>query len=87
MSVHFYYTCVSCQHLLSEDHTLDWQLCQICYPLEIKLLLLLLKLLLLLLLEFVGETRIIIQIIIISADTPLVSNSFHFCWNPKYIEF
>ena len=48
-------------------------------------------LLLLLLLEFLGETRIIIiiiiQIIIISAGTPLVSNSFHFSWNPKYIEF
>ena len=29
---------------------LDWQLCQICYPLEIKLLLLLLLLLILLLL-------------------------------------
>ena len=44
-----------------------------------------------LLIEFLGETRIIIiiiiQIIIISAGTPLVSNSFHFSWNPKYIEF
>ena len=45
-------------------------------------------------LEFLGETRIIIiiiiiiqQIIMISAGTPLVSNSFHFSWNPKYIEF
>ena len=28
---------ISCQHLLTEDHMLDWQLCQICYPLEIKL--------------------------------------------------
>ena len=39
--------------------------------------------------EFLGETRIIIiiQIIIISAGTPLVSNSFHLSWNPKYIEF
>ena len=24
---------------VSEDHMLDWQLCQICYPLEMKLLL------------------------------------------------
>ena len=42
-----------------------------------------------LILEFLGETRIIIiiiLIIIISAGTPLVSNSFHFSWNPKYIE-
>ena len=42
------------------------------------------------LIEFLGETRIIIIIIlmiIISAGTPLVSNSFHFTWNPKYIEF
>ena len=50
--------------------------------------------------EFLGETRIIIiiiiiikiimiiiQIIIISAGTPLVSNSFQFSYNPKYIEF
>ena len=41
--------------------------------------------------EFLGETRIIIiiiqQIIIISAGTRVVSNSFHFSWNPKYIEF
>ena len=42
-------------------------------------------------LEFLGETRIIIiiiiiQIIIISAGTHLVSNSFYFSWNPKYIE-
>ena len=28
-----------------EDHMLDWHTCQICYPLEIKLLLLLLLLL------------------------------------------
>ena len=37
-----------------------------------------------------GETRILLLIkiiIIISADTPLVSNSFHFSWNPKYFEF
>ena len=26
---------------VSEDHMLDWHSCQICYPLEIKLLLLL----------------------------------------------
>ena len=41
-------------------------------------------------LEFLGETRltiIILQIIIIGAGTPLVSNSFHFSWNPKYIKF
>ena len=40
--------------------------------------------------ELLGETRIIILlliIIIISAGTPLVSNSFHFSWNPKYIQF
>ena len=41
--------------------------------------------------EFLGETRIIIiiilQIIIITAGSPLVSNSFHFSWNPKYTEF
>ena len=30
-----------------EDHMLDWHSCQICYPLEIKILLLLLLLLLL----------------------------------------
>ena len=30
---------------------------------------------------------IIIQILIISAGTPLASNSFHFSWNLKYIEF
>ena len=43
---------------------------------------------------FLGETHIllliiiiIIIIIIISADTPLVSNSFHFSWNPKYMNF
>ena len=50
---------------------LDWHLCQICYPLEIKLLLLL---------EFLGETRIMIKIIliiIIRAGT-LVSHSFNF---------
>ena len=37
-----------------------------------------------------GEALIIIiikQIKIISAGTPLVSNSSHFSWNPKYIEF
>ena len=28
--------------IVIEDHMLDWRLCQICYPLEIKLLLLLL---------------------------------------------
>ena len=41
------------------------------------------------LVEVLGETRIIIiiQIIIISAGTPLVSNSCHLSWNPKYIEF
>ena len=69
---------------------LDWQLCKICYPLAIKLLLLLLLSLLLLSLELLGETRIIIillMIIIISAGTPLVSNSFHFSWNPKCIQF
>ena len=73
---------------------LDWQLCQICYPLEIKLLLLLLLfllflLLLLLLLELLGETRIIIIIIIIiiiRAGTPLVSHSFNFHWKPKCID-
>ena len=27
------------------------------------------------------------QMIIISAGTTLVRNSFHFSWNPKYIEF
>ena len=77
---------ISCQHLLIEDQLLVWQLCQICYPLEIKLLLLLLVVVV----EVLGETRIIIIIIIIiiiSADTPLVSNCFHFSWNPKYIEF
>ena len=40
--------------------------------------------------EFLGETRIImiiLQMIIISAGIPLVSNSFHFSWNAKYIEF
>ena len=40
--------------------------------------------------EFLGETHIIIiiqQIIIISAGTPLVGNSFHLSLNPKYIEF
>ena len=52
--------------------------------------------------EFLGETRIIIKIkiiiiiiiiiiiqiiIIISAGTPHASKSFHFSWNPKYIEF
>ena len=26
--------------LVSEDHMLDWHSCQICYPLEIKVLLL-----------------------------------------------
>ena len=42
--------------------------------------------------ELLGETRIIIIIIIIviliiiSAGTHLVSNSFHFSWNPKYIQ-
>ena len=52
------------------------------------LLLSLLLLILLLLIEFLSETRIIIiiiiiiQIIIIGAGTPLVSNSFHFSWNP-----
>ena len=40
---------------------------------------------------FLGETRMIlllllIIIIIISAGIPLVSNSFHFSLNPKYIE-
>ena len=29
--------------LVIEDHMLDWHKCQICYPLEIKLLLLLLS--------------------------------------------
>ena len=66
---------------------LDWQLCQICYPLEIKLLLLLL-----LLLELLGETRILLLLlllllIIIRAGTPLVSHPFHLSWNPKYIDF
>ena len=64
---------------------LDWQLCQICYSLEIKLLLLLL----LLLIEFLGKTRIIrliILIIIIRAGTPLVSHSFNFNWKPKCID-
>ena len=32
---------ISCKHLLIEDQMLDWQRCQRCYPLEIKLLLLL----------------------------------------------
>ena len=66
---------------------LDWHLCQMCYPLEIKLLLLSL---LLSSLELLGETRIIILIIIliiIHAGTPLVNNPFHLIWNPKYIEF
>ena len=30
---------------------------------------------------------IIIIIMIISAGTPLISNSFHFSWNPKCFEF
>ena len=50
----------------------------------IIILLLLLLEVVIVLLEFLCETRIII---IISAGTPLVSNSFHFSWNPKYIEF
>ena len=65
---------------------LDWQLCQICYPLKIKLLLLLL---LLFVIEFLGETRIIriiILIIIIRAVAPLVSHSFNFNWKPKCID-
>ena len=39
------------------------------------------------LIEFLGETRIIIQIIIISAGTPLVIYSFHFGWNPNILNF
>ena len=34
------------QVFVFEDHMLDWHSCEICYPLEIKLLLLLLLLLL-----------------------------------------
>ena len=42
--------------------------------------------------EFLGETRtiiiiIIMQIMIISAGTPLVSNSFHFSWNQNILNF
>ena len=48
---------------------------------------LLLLLLLLLLLELLGETRIIIiLIIIIRAGTPLVSHFFNFNWKPKCID-
>ena len=32
------------------------------------------------------DQLLVILIIIIRAGTPLVSNSFHFSWNPKYIE-
>ena len=30
--------CLSMYVFVAEDHMLDWHLCQICYPLEIKLL-------------------------------------------------
>ena len=30
--------CLSMYVFVSEDHMLDWHLCQICYPLEMKLL-------------------------------------------------
>ena len=73
---------------------LDWHLCLICYPLEIKLLSLLLLLLLLLLLyllslELLGEMRIrriLILLIIICPGTPFVSDSFNFNWKPKCID-
>ena len=54
---------------------LDWHLCQICYPLEVKLLLLLI------LIEFLGEVRImkiITIIILICAATSLVNKWFSF---------
>ena len=57
---------------------------------KVFIIILLILLLLLLLLELLGETRIIriiLLLIIISAGTPFVSNSFHLSWNPKYIEF